>query len=919
MIETKVFTTDPNTFQDTGILPVDSSLISLQQLDGQFDTNSNTVELYVYTQPQRLAQSLYNYSGWKSYQDPTLPSTGKLQNLYIDPAIDGKYAQITDGNAYLVYSFVNNELLSSNNQTFYISNISSNRTEIAIKTNNLTNEALKNVVDEFINTRNSKSYFDEFYFNIGSNREFTCINIQLDESDSNSYKVLLKLYNPLPPDVQIKTQGWIQTRIADPISYRVEYTTVLENIDNTIKIKQANFNLPITGKISNTTGFETLTSLTTTRLTSSFSQLSSLLVEKGVELNVDYTDYSNFVHFSSAETRLLNFYYKASLIEGYNNDITSLLTTPSTLARSESIATKQGKVNSLITQFDGYDYYLYFESSSKAWPKTNSTPPYSLATTGSLAVRNWLGININGTANGTALLATASLYDQENQDYIVNSIPDYLREDPNNLAYQTFLEMVGQNFDTLFLYTDQISEKYNADNRLDYGVSKDLVADTLRSFGVKLYQNNFSSNDLYTALVGLTPSGSTLLLPNITTTFPVTGSGIEYIKTIISASNDNIPLDDLNKSIYKRLYHNLPLLVKKKGTVAGLQLLVNTYGIPDTILRVTEFGGKDKTNTNDWDYAQHKYNYAFKTLGTGFANIIWTTRDPLDPDVQDFIRSIYANITDLNTIIALDTFVKGLKNANVWNKFWAIYPFVTDPGATLASRQNAYKINLKDRTQYTITYVNGADLALNGNGVVLDGTDDYLNTNLDPSVASTLGTSYGLDYHGSIYIPQGMSTIPSGARILYGIDDTPPPTPATYRLRTVALSDGRYFSDFSNTTTTQNRILDPITGSPKAGYLLSSRLPDPDPNLAGLGTIFLRPSVTSAPLAQVFQATGGNIYTGISGQSIFIGTSNLNGTPAPGLFYSGSIGFSTHGYGLEITESQTVSTLVTNFLTALGR
>ena len=58
---------------------------------------------------------------------------------------------------------------------------------------------------------------------------------------------------------------------------------------------------------------------------------------------------------------------------------------------------------------------------------------------------------------------------------------------------------------------------------------------------------------------------------------------------------------------------------------------------------------------------------------------------------------------------------------------------------------------------------------------------------------------------------------------------------------------------------------------------------------------------------------------GISGQSIFIGTSNLNGTPAPGLFYSGSIGFSTHGYGLEITESQTVSTLVTNFLTALGR
>jgi hypothetical protein len=910
MIESEVYNIDTTTFQDTGISPKDSSLIAVQQLDGQFDTNKDRVELYVYLQPNTLPTSNYNYSGWKSYQDPKLASTGKLEDLYLDPSIDAQVAGVTDGNTYVVYNFVNNKLLSSDSEPYYINTISSDRTELLLKTNYLNNETVTSLVNEFIAERAATAYFQEFYLNFGNNIQLVAVNIKADPSG-----VLIKLYEPLPSNLTLKDACWIQTRIADPSAYRVKYTTVIQLPDTTVRIKQANFNLPITGKVSNTTGFETLTSLTSTRLTSSYSQLSSLLVEKGVELNIDYTDFSNFVHFSSAETRLLNFYYKASLIESYNNDITSLLTTPSTIARSESIASKQGKIDSLITQFDGYDYYLYFESSSKAWPKTNSTPPYTLASTGSLAVRNWLGINTNGTANGTALLATASLYDQENQDYIVNSIPDYLREDPNNLAYQAFLEMVGQNFDTLYLYTDQISEKYNADNRLDYGISKDLVADTLRSFGVKLYQNNFTSDDLYTALIGLTPSGSTLLLPNITTAFPVTGSGLEYIQTIVSASNDNIPLDDLNKSIYKRLYHNLPLLVKKKGTVAGLQLLVNSYGIPDTILRVTEFGGKNKINTNDWDYAQHKYNYAFKTLGTGFANITWSTRDPLDPDVADFIRNVYADITDLNTIIALDTFVKGLKNANVWSKFWAIYPFVTNPGATLSARQNAYKVNLVDRTKYTISYVNGADLALNGNGVVLDGTNDYLNTNLDPSVASNLGTSYGLNYHGSIYIPQGVSTITSGARILYGIDDAS----AIYRLRTVALSDGRYFSDFSNTTTTANRILDPITGTPKAGYLLSSRLPDPDPSLAGIGTIFLRPSVTSSPLAQVPQAAGGNVYVGITGQNIFIGTSNVNGTPSAGSYYSGSIGFATHGYGLTIPESQTVSTLVTNLLTALGR
>jgi hypothetical protein len=55
-------------------------------------------------------------------------------------------------------------------------------------------------------------------------------------------------------------------------------------------------------------------------------------------------------------------------------------------------------------------------------------------------------------------------------------------------------------------------------------------------------------------------------------------------------------LDDVNKRIYKRLYHNLPYLLKSKGTIQGLKTLLNIYGIPDTILRISEFGGKDKVN-----------------------------------------------------------------------------------------------------------------------------------------------------------------------------------------------------------------------------------------------------------------------------------------------------------------------------------
>ncbi len=76
--------------------------------------------------------------------------------------------------------------------------------------------------------------------------------------------------------------------------------------------------------------------------------------------------------------------------------------------------------------------------------------------------------------------------------------------------------------------------------------------------------------------------------------------------------------EDIEKGTYKRLYHNLPLLLKKKGTTVGLQDLITVYGIPSTILRVAEFGGKDKIETLDWDVWQDKYNYAFYTSGSGY-------------------------------------------------------------------------------------------------------------------------------------------------------------------------------------------------------------------------------------------------------------------------------------------------------------
>jgi hypothetical protein len=613
-----IYNVNPNTLTEVDIDLVDRSLVTSFSVDGQFTPNVDSVELYYYDEGKRLIRYDYNYTTWTSHLDPTLSNTSKLEDLYIDPVEDGKLLGVVNGIVYLQYQFVTNQLNSNSNRLFYINSISTDRTEITLKSNDISSIELSGSLNTFLQQLNTNTgYFNEFYLNFGNNNKEIGVNIRATTNSPNNVEILVKLYKALPLEFDIKSTLWIQTFLADPVAYKVEYDEILDFSDNVIRLKGPNTLLKVNGQESKNTNYQTFTSLKTTSSSSLLNQVNSLLEEKGVDLNIDYTDFSNFVHFSNAKKRLENFYYKASLIEQYQTGIDIIKTVNTSSYQASSLAISESIINNIISNFDGYEYYLYYSSESKAWPKTNSTPPFTLASTGSVQALTWYGSDALSSPYYGGELFTASYYDNENQDNLLYSIPEFLREDESNKPYETFIEMIGQYFDNLFLYTEQITAKYNADNRLDSGISKDLVADTLRSFGLNIYENNFTTEDLYTALTGLTPSGSIIPLPSITTTYPVTGSGVEYIQTIISASNDIVTLDDLNKSVYKRLYHNLPLLVKKKGTLAGLQLLVNNFGIPNTILRINEFGGKDKLSST-WDQWQQQYNYGYNTKGIGF-------------------------------------------------------------------------------------------------------------------------------------------------------------------------------------------------------------------------------------------------------------------------------------------------------------
>ena len=180
---------------------------------------------------------------------------------------------------------------------------------------------------------------------------------------------------------------------------------------------------------------------------------------------------------------------------------------------SQSIASLERNVSDVIANFDEFEHFLYFDSSSDSWPKTNSTKPYTLASTGSVEALTWLGSEVEGTTYYGGKVLEASNYDNGNMNRLFESVPRYLREDPANAAYEVFLNMVGQHFDNIFVYINQITDLHQADNRLDKGISKDLVADALKSMGVKLYESNFTTDDLYANLLGTTGNASFLPPP----------------------------------------------------------------------------------------------------------------------------------------------------------------------------------------------------------------------------------------------------------------------------------------------------------------------------------------------------------------------------------------------------------------------
>jgi len=327
------------------------------------------------------------------------------------------------------------------------------------------------------------------------------------------------------------------------------------------------------------------------------------------DLNIesDDTGFGNFVHFSSAETRLYNFREKLESIETLNTNSASLTSISSSLTRIQEIEAERQRV---INSFDPFEHYMYFESSSyvsssdgqfhdTSWPKTNSTSPFTLEAVGSATAVSWYN----------NMISSASAYDQRNMNSLRNSLPEHIYADTKNNVFLEFMDMVGQQFDEIWTYVDRFTDINKRVDKISEGISKDVAREYAKSLGLELY----SGNDL-------------LILP--TYLLGKNADGTDLFES---------PQEEVTEKIWKRILANLPFFIKAKGTTRAVKGLLNCYGIPSTMLRVREYGGPDKGTRVNFEI-KRKFTKALDFDSEQFIKSAWTgsTTDELKPSTIEF-------------------------------------------------------------------------------------------------------------------------------------------------------------------------------------------------------------------------------------------------------------------------------------------
>jgi len=640
------------------------------------ETAFKNIELHVYSDETWITG---NHTVTLQHAVPSITNTETnelLQFTGVPLSID-LYKHLSDlkltaGKFKFVINFFENLIGSYTEQYLVIDEISPDRTELRLRVINSDDSNLIQQLTNYTNTvqrqHTSKEIYTQYLLNFGRNKTLSFVNsVVIGEY------IYIKLYDVLPDEFDVNFKCWIVSE--EKLPYIDNFHIQLEQETKTYNtLAPANWQANSDHLVSSETGIKNWNDLLGSSVQTSQQIIDSYFSGSlsGIKLNIDYTDFNNFIFYSSAEERLNNFKYKLELLEYYDSQI-AILQTISGSDATTNITDYENNKQSLTGGFDNFEKFLYYESSSKLTsneiphesptvaeltgsyispvPKTNSTYPYTLYSSTSSIFTNWFA----------SASSNANYYDIKNINKLTNTLPTVISQNDTTSDMFTFVNMLGHHFDILHTYIKHTSLLYKREENPKLGLPNELLYSVARQFGWNLQDGN-QYQDLWQYVLGTNESGT-----------PLTGSN--------TVGDPSVPGKDMTYTVWRRIVNNLPLLLKSKGTKRSVQALLSCYGIPNSLISINEYGGPRIERTPvyeklNFDYALDLINNTAGTVIINYSQSVdsyemrFRTDDvvtnPLLPTTMNLVNISGNNVTLNYTRGNLGTIkINGTASANI--------------------------------------------------------------------------------------------------------------------------------------------------------------------------------------------------------------------------------------------------------------
>jgi hypothetical protein len=491
-----------------------------------------------------------------------------LNHIKFNYEFIGDYAELSSQiNAINVYTVDKWLLLINPNATQTYSDIKLYSDSLSFLTNLFNNFLLlsqiflkADYIEKFHSPLKTALHFDEENMAL-------LLNSRVDYSDPANLEYVVKLKDPLSDAYDVGTVCGAVNISIEPFFQKINYAQLIQK--KGIRLSGPNFSINISDK----TSLDKVTKYyTAEELNADYNVNNEILLSKNIkQFNIDYTDFSNFVVFSSAHIRVKIFenkIIKLTLLEQDILDLAKAGNIPPIYTQADGYnntiqlnvyGDKLEQKNDIINSFDFYESYLYEQYIAGNFVYDINTKKFIEPAD--------VGLSNPRISNYIDELETNAIqYDRQNRDSLISNTPEFISANSDNDEYLKFLSMVGHHFDNIYLYIANFNLYREIGSNIDDGLSRGLLNNILNSFGFKIPPSLSGNSDE----------------ADITNT---------YLSNTYNSGSYEFSLDDRTKIIWKRILTNLPVIYKSKGTQEAIKYILSCYGVPRNLIQIKEFGG----------------------------------------------------------------------------------------------------------------------------------------------------------------------------------------------------------------------------------------------------------------------------------------------------------------------------------------